>query len=460
MGVDVGVDGDGDGDGSNFGRPWPPRSLPPHGPEASRRLSGELIGASGRLQGSLAMPYPPVCVSTILPPHAKCYLVSTTEFSLEGPGYRARLAMAEDGPAICELFRKVPMNGRVAVTQERDPDFFAMPQQHLGEYNVFLIEDDRGKAVGCSTMIRRRGWLRGEPVRTGYLCDLRLLPDYRSSPMGPTVFAAAMRWSREQHGTELFTTVIFDDNKRARAALVAPQKSGASTDKRAVQPSYRPMTPFNMTALHLTTSKPRPERKVDSASARDWDEMCTFLCEGQRRRVLGEDLDETMLSRRLTHWQGFKLEDFLLARGAGGRIVGCMAPWDTGPFKRTRVLEYHGQLAWVRRGFNIGARIAGFPLLPGPGETFRFSFLTHLEVEDDDPAVLRDLLLAAYQRHQGSGAHFLNAMVPIGSKLEGSFKGFTVTRIPTTMYAVHARDSRYREIEFRTQHPGFEMALS
>ncbi len=32
---------------------------PPHGPEASRQLAGKLIGASGRLQGSLAMPYPP-----------------------------------------------------------------------------------------------------------------------------------------------------------------------------------------------------------------------------------------------------------------------------------------------------------------------------------------------------------------------------------------------------------------
>ncbi len=35
---------------------------PPHGPEASRRLAGKLIGASGRLPGPLAMPSPPVCL--------------------------------------------------------------------------------------------------------------------------------------------------------------------------------------------------------------------------------------------------------------------------------------------------------------------------------------------------------------------------------------------------------------
>ncbi len=34
---------------------------PPHGPEASRRLAGELIGALGRLLAALATPCPPVC---------------------------------------------------------------------------------------------------------------------------------------------------------------------------------------------------------------------------------------------------------------------------------------------------------------------------------------------------------------------------------------------------------------
>ncbi len=42
------------------------RRTPPHGPEASRRLAGKLIGTSGRLPGSLAMPYPPVRIDYLL----------------------------------------------------------------------------------------------------------------------------------------------------------------------------------------------------------------------------------------------------------------------------------------------------------------------------------------------------------------------------------------------------------
>lgn len=380
------------------------------------------------------------------------------EYFYQAKGARARLARPEDNASLCELFRSVHLGGALDITQERDPDFFAMLERHLGDFECVLLEDDSGNAVGCSTLVRRPGWFEGEVINTGYLCDLRVLPSFRGGRHVPRVFAAAMDRMREHHGTELFNTVIFDANKRAVAALTGESKDRSA--RRAELPLYRPMTPFQMTSVQFTTQKPAPARLITEATPRDLDELAAFLAVKQRERVLGECLDADRFLRRLGDWPGFELGDFLLSRDSVGRINGCVAPWDTSSFKRTRVLGYHGQMAWIRRAYNLAATIRRFPKLPEPGDCFRFWFLTHLEVADDEPAIFRDLIRAAYRRYRGKQGHFLSAMLPRGSRLEAAVNGFTVNRTAMTLYAVHPRDSRFKECEFRTMNPGFEMALS
>lgn len=385
-------------------------------------------------------------------------------FSLSDTGWRARIASPQDpsdNAALCHLVRSVRLRAALELTQERDPDFFVMPRMHLGGFESFLVESAEGQPVGCSTVIRRPGWLQGSRITTGYLGDLRVVPEFRGGRMMSQVYGAAIEWVRKEYEAEVFTTVIFDSNRQAKAALVQPgATSAASAEKRKALPRYREMTPFHMTSVQLTTRRPAPERPIHAARPEDREELFQFLKRHGEKRLLGDCVDEELMERRLSTWPGFSLGDFLLARNAGGRIVGCLAPWDTGSFKRTRVLGYHGRMAFIRRAYNLMAALRGFVPLPAPGECFRFPFLTHLEIEGDDPAILRDLLLAAYQKYLGTGAHFLSAMIPRGSKLEAAFDGFMVDRTAMTLYAVHARNTRFDDMDFRTQNPGFEMALS
>jgi hypothetical protein len=382
----------------------------------------------------------------------------TASFTLEGEGWRGRIATPADSDVLCRLFRSIHVKSALELTQERDPDFFEMLRMHLGGYETFLFENDAGDVIACSSIARRDGWLDGARIPTGYFCDLRIAPGFRGGRVLAQAYAPCMEWTRQQYGGEVFNTVVFDSNKQAIAALVG--RDGEVSEKRAGQPVYREMTPFRMTSVQFTTARPAPERPVREAGPADRDELFAFIAAGQKRRVLGECLDEEVLERRLATWPGLTLGDFLVARGGDGRIAGCLAPWDTGAFKRTRVIGYHGSMAWFRHAYDLAARVRRFPPLPRPGECFRFAFLTHLEIAGDDPAVLRDLLRAAYRRLRPSGAHFMSAMVPRGSPLEAAFAGFTVNRTGMTLYAVHARGSRYAAREFGTLHPGFEMALS
>jgi hypothetical protein len=378
----------------------------------------------------------------------------------ESARLRVRRARPEDSPALCELLRRVHLRGALDVTQERDPDFFALLELHQGVHDVWVGEDPAdGRLGGVGTVVVRPGWVDGIETRVGYLADLRALPGFRGVRELPRAYERALEVARQRHGAELFHTVIFDENRVARRALVERRGQG----RRAGQPTYRVMTPFDMTSVQLTLERPGPARRgraVTRACDADLEPLVAFLAARARRRPMGDLLTPERFRARLALWPGLSLESFLIARDAAGRIVGAAAPWDSGALKRTRVLGYHGNMRWTKTGFDLAARALGFTRLPDPGECFRFEFLSHLEVEDDDPGVLADLLRVACGEARPRGLHFVSAMIPRGSSLARAFRGHVVNRTAMTVYSVTPADGPFAERDFATLHPGFEMALS
>ena len=370
------------------------------------------------------------------------------------PSVRIRLATEADNAALCDVVRRVHLRSALDVTQERDPDFFTLPRLHQGEFDVFVAENAEGFVGGCGSVIVRDGWVDGEVRKVGYLSDLRAVPGFRGARALPAAYRAALERARDVHGAEVFYTVIFDDNAVAKKALLRADA------RRGGQPRYRVMTPFQMTAVQFTLPCPRPKGRVGRAGPADRDDLVAFLAARSRDRVMGEVLTPERFEARLALWPGLDLDSFFVARDARGEIVGAVAPWDSHALKRTRVLGYHGPMRTLKRAFAVGSTLLRFPPLPEPGDCFRFFWLSHLEVTDDDPAVLRDLLRAVYRALRPARAHFLSAMIPVGSPLERAFGGFVVNRTPMTVYSVTLEDSPWADRSFETRRPRFEMALS
>lgn len=378
--------------------------------------------------------------------------MSGDDFALSGKGWTLRLARPEDGPGLCALFRDVHVKGTLDVAQERDPDFFALLRMHTADARAMVAHDDAGQVIGCGTVVVRDGWLDGKRVKTGYLGDLRVRDGSRQAFALARAYGDLMAHVREATGAATFTTVIFDSNTLARRALVERKRRGK-------MPIYKALTPFEMVSVQFTRDRPAPEGAVRRATEADLPALEAFLAAQGRARILGEDFTNGLLRRRLAVWPGFSISDFFLAE-RDGRLVGCTAPWDTSAFKRTRVLGYHREMRLVKGGFDLAARVMGWTRLPDPGDAFRFEFLTHLEVLDDDPAVLRDLLRAVYADRKGRGLHFVAAMVPRGSRLDEAFREFRVQRTAMTLYVVHPADGPHAARDWATTRPGFEMALS
>lgn len=366
-----------------------------------------------------------------------------------------RRAQPQDNEALCEVVRRVHLRSKLDVTQERDPDFFALPRMHQGHFDVYVAENPDGFVGGCGSVVVRPGWVDGEVRPVGYLSDLRAIPGFRGARALPGAYHAALLKAQAEHGAELFYTVIFDDNALAKRALL-----GFKSRKRQGQPVYRPMTPFNMTSVQFALPVRKPRGRVRRATPRDLDALLAFLTKKSRARVMGDVLSPERFSERLSTWPDFSIDSFFVALDPHDNIIGTAAPWNTHSFKRTRVLGYYDEMKRVQRVFNLGAAVLRYPPLPPPGQCLDFAFLSHLEIEGDDPWVLRDLVRGAYRDLRTQRLHFISAMIPRGSPLEHAFSGLVVNRTPMTVYSVALADGPHTDRDFSTMHPGFEMALS
>src|SRR5690606_32456318 len=121
---------------------------------------------------------------------------SEMEVLHEGRGFVVRIATREDGPALCELLRRVHIRSSLDLTQERDPDFFRLLELHLGDHEVLVAAGADGRLVACGSLSTRPGFVDGTLTTVGYLGDLRIVPGARVAAIMPQMFRIALERAR------------------------------------------------------------------------------------------------------------------------------------------------------------------------------------------------------------------------------------------------------------------------
>ncbi len=78
-------------------------------------------------------------------------------------------ARAEDDAGIRQLLRESTMPGAIALSFEREPNFFAAADAEGGQHQTMVCRDAAGTIIGVATRVVRETFLQGAPSRTGYL---------------------------------------------------------------------------------------------------------------------------------------------------------------------------------------------------------------------------------------------------------------------------------------------------
>lgn len=370
-----------------------------------------------------------------------------------------RPATRADSRAQCDLFARVDMRTDIDLSVMRDPDFDALYRMQSPIWESWVAELD-GDIEGMATILVRNGYVAGTPRRIGYLGDLRLSPRVEGRHILSRFYGPVLESAARRLDCDIFLTTIIESNTRAVRALTSDNRR---TSRR---PRYVPLRRFAIRAVHLTI--PRFQFRylrhhsaitVRTATDSDLGSLSDFLDADGRSRPFGYPCDLQDLQRKLDTWPHLETHSFYLAEDAEGKLVGCVAAWDTAAVKRMVVNAYRGPMRRTKLLYNAAAKMGMFPCLPSPGERFRYVYLTHQAVPSEDPAIMRALLGAVYHDYRGKGYHFLSCCVYDDDPLAPAYRGFQYSDLYASLYMVAPASVALQAACFDAGRPGFEMAL-
>ncbi len=290
---------------------------------------------------------------TALPKHRRTAIRSSDLPRLE-------LATPADDAALRALLHETPMHGAIDLAFLREPSYFRVAQA-MGTTVQTVVARHGDKVVGVGTRALRPTAINGHHVEAGYLGDLRIHLDYRST----TLLARGYRFLRELHDARpvfAYSTVIVEDNAVAQRALLG---------ERAGLPRYQDCGRILTPMIHLRRRHSRLPGSVVRGSAQSLPAIVDKLNEN-RMQFAPRYCVEDFTSGR---FPGFEISDFrVLYRG--GRIAGVIGVWNQQAIRQTVALAYHGRLRLLQP---FVGWLAG---LPQPGQPLRSVFGAFTSTDD------------------------------------------------------------------------------
>jgi hypothetical protein len=376
----------------------------------------------------------------------------------EDDDFRLRLAVEEDQASLGQLLASVPFGACTPIYEGRGEDFFALRKLQTSQFGeppmTFVVENRDGRVTGSISVAVRPARISSQSLNIGEIGDVRFDPSVRGGAVFPIALKRALEHVSNWYGAEVFRTSVLGGDLQALSPWLRRDEA------RYEQPMGQVMSQMEVVWLPLNVRRiPQPTNHVQRASEIDRDELVAFLLKSESTRRMGADLSAGQLSRRFATWTTFSIENFQLVRGVGGQIIGCGAPWDPGALRTFRLGRPRFGAKLARTRFDLRARINGHGALPGPDTDLAPLVVTHMEVVDDDPATLRDLLIGILRDLDATHQQGLVFAIPKTTAFDRALSGFPTYRLPLSLLAITPAGTPWNNVDFRARRVGFELVF-
>ena len=292
-----------------------------------------------------------------------------------------RPSTPDDAGGIRQLLRGTPFGHRISLTLEPDPGHSPLPGDPGRDHTIVATRDsDPHTILGLAERTGHRVWINRQPVRLGYLGQLRRQPGeditLRRLREGYTMLEAR----RRDDELPFDYTSILADNTPARRLL-----------ERGLPglPRYQPAG--TMTTLTLSTNRARAlpaPVDVRPLTPGHHDNAIECLHRHHCQRQLAPHVDATIFSLPGIEWFHTSRND---------HTTGCLALWNQSAFKTIAVQGYAPWIHRFRQPINLLRSLQGTPTLPPPGHRLPLAFLAFLAADDNAPDTIVSLITAAAQ---------------------------------------------------------------
>ena len=332
------------------------------------------------------------------------------------------VATPADDVEIRRLLRENPMRGRITLTFEREPDYFADADLPGTEKQTVIASENNRVVCAGSCAIRER-FINGEPRRVGYLGGLRL--DAR----------ATGRFDILRRGYEFFRELQTDAPADYYFTSIAADNAPA---RKFLERGLPGMPAYEFVGEFVTTLLPAGSQSPNSAALQadnpESGELLDYLNKHGRHYQFAECWSAQELAALPA--LGLRAENFHCVR-SGGRISAAAALWDQRVFKQTVVRGYATGLAMARPAHNAAARILGMPRLPAVGSTLAHAFVSHLAAHPEESGALSALITRLRTFAAGRGIEFLTVgFAANDSRLASLRRNFSCREYRSRIYVV------------------------
>lgn len=242
------------------------------------------------------------------------------------------VAEQSDDAGIRALLRNNPMRGRISISLEREPNYFA-DADLPGQVKQTFIAREAGRIVCVGACTVQNRFVNGVSRRVGYLGGLRLDE------------SCAGRFDILRRGYEFFRELQEDDPADFYFTSIASDNERA---RRFLQRGFKGMPKYQFVGEFVTLV----------LSTRAWLRQLDSL--------------ENKPHQFAPCWSR---EDFSALQGFGFNEVGEGAGiWDQRAFKQTVVRDYATPIRRTRWAINLLNRVIGAPTLPRVGQQLSMAF--------------------------------------------------------------------------------------
>jgi len=291
------------------------------------------------------------------------------------------VARLSDDPGIRCLLRENPMPGRISISLEREPNYFANAKLP-GELSRTIVARKNGRLICMGSCVIRERFLNGEVRRAGYLGGLRLDAGYSGRF---DILRRGYEFCRELEQdapADFYFTSISADNERAIRLL---ERSARGL------PRYEFVSEF----ITLLVSTHGRRKAADQSVRVDRSELIHFLNDRNREYQFASCWSEEQLAALES--LGLRGSDFVSLYDRSG-LTGCAALWDQRAYKQTVVRGYSRWLRLARPFVNALGRVRSQPWLPAVGETLASAFVSHFATRSGNPGALITMITALSEK--------------------------------------------------------------
>jgi hypothetical protein len=277
------------------------------------------------------------------------------------------------------------MRGSVEIAFTKEPDFFRAEQVHGRFTETYIIHHTQdGILAGMGTRAIKPAYLNGKKDNVGYLCNLRILPEYQKG----LVLARGYTFLKQRHSdnrARLYLTTIIEDNIHARSTL----ESGRSS-----LPGYYDIGRFCTFALSLKQSRIKSKNtslNIRRSTHKDIQQIIDFLrVEGPRKQFFPE-YSQGDFETKDGILLGLGLDDIYLAF-IGDQLVGVTAAWDQTEYRQSVIVGYNRMIQSFRPFINLGLGLLGYPLFPKPQTALSYFSLGLVCIKGNDADIFASLI--------------------------------------------------------------------